>query len=414
MRRKSPRSPVITLLSVFAAAVTVLIGLGAPAQAQSCPNWSLSGSSVSYGAEGLWTPRSFGVTAGGGTNLGNCGNIPGRGWVSAAPDFELDFFENNARRDLEFRTQGSCDTVLLVNDASGQWHFNDDGGSSLNASMRLSNAPTGTYDIWVGTYGSSNCSTTLVMETFGGGGSSGGGGAGVCPDWSLSGSSVRYGAEGLWTPRSFGVTAGGGTNLGNCGNIPGRGWVGAAPDFELDFFENNARRDLEFRTQGSCDTVLLVNDASGQWHFNDDGGSSLNASMRLSNAATGTYDIWVGTYGSSNCSTTLVMETFGGGGAQVLPDPGNLTSYRQNVGQTLQFQVTGSTNGPIWGTGIYTDDTALSVAAVHAGVLRPGQTGVIAVEVLPGQPSYTGTVRNGISSNSYGSWQGSYRILGQR
>lgn len=92
------------------------------------------------------------------------------------------------------------------------------------------------------------------------------------------------------------------------------------------------------------------------------------------------------------------------------PDPGNLTGYRDRVGQTFLFQVTGTTSGTVWGTDIYTDDSALAVAAVHAGILRPGQSGAVRVTIVPGQGSYTGTSRNGVTTSNYGAWHGSYRV----
>lgn len=93
-----------------------------------------------------------------------------------------------------------------------------------------------------------------------------------------------------------------------------------------------------------------------------------------------------------------------------LPDPGNLTAYRDKVGQTFRFLVTGSTEGKVWGTGIYTDDSHLGSAAVHAGVLKPGETGVVTVTVLPGQSSYQGSTSFGVTSMDYGAWYGSYRF----
>ena len=72
--------------------------------------------------------------------------------------------------------------------------------------------------------------------------------------------------------------------------------------------------------------------------------------------------------------------------------------------------MTGSSNGAIWGSGVYTDDSPLAVAAVHAGVLGAGEQRVVTVTVLPGQASYESSSQNGIASNSYGDWLGSYRI----
>ena len=52
------------------------------------------------------------------------------------------------------------------------------------------------------------------------------------------------------------------------------------------------------------------------------------------------------------------------------------------------FTVTGAIDGSVWGTGTYTDDSALAAAAVHAGVVAPGESANLTVEVLPGQASY--------------------------
>lgn len=94
-----------------------------------------------------------------------------------------------------------------------------------------------------------------------------------------------------------------------------------------------------------------------------------------------------------------------------LTDPGSLSSYGNRVGQSFEFQVTGSTSGgTIWGTGIYTGDSRLSVTAVHAGVLRDGESGVVKVTILPGDSRYLGSLRNGISSYDYGPYPFGYRV----
>ncbi len=91
-------------------------------------------------------------------------------------------------------------------------------------------------------------------------------------------------------------------------------------------------------------------------------------------------------------------------------DPGNLTAYRGKVGQSFYFDVTGATEGTVWGNVIYTDDSTLAAAAVHAGVLSPGQRGVVKVTILPGRGSYAGTESNGVTSQPYGEWPGSYSV----
>lgn len=95
----------------------------------------------------------------------------------------------------------------------------------------------------------------------------------------------------------------------------------------------------------------------------------------------------------------------------VLPNPGDLSGYRGQDGTVLTFEVTGDVAGAVWGSDIYTDDSRLSSAAVHAGVLLPGETGLVRVEILQGQESYEGATRNGVASGTYAAWQGSFRIL---
>ena len=93
--------------------------------------------------------------------------------------------------------------------------------------------------------------------------------------------------------------------------------------------------------------------------------------------------------------------------------PGHLVSYRGRVGQTFQFTLTGTKSGSVWGTDIYTDDSTLACAAVHAGVVLSGETKVVTVTIRSGQSSYQGSVRNGVRSSSYGSWPGSYSFVGK-
>lgn len=94
----------------------------------------------------------------------------------------------------------------------------------------------------------------------------------------------------------------------------------------------------------------------------------------------------------------------------VQPDPGNLTQFRGRNGRQFNFLVTGAVGGNIWGTGVYTDDSTLAAAAVHAGILRNGEQGVVQVTILPGQDHYDGSFQNGVNSGSYANWDGSYRI----
>lgn len=243
-----------------------------------------------------------------------------------------------------------------------------------------------------------------------------------CPDWSGQGQQLTYSMSDLGAAQSVPVVAGGNVNLSGC-NIPGgaNGYVITSPDFDLSLTANDGSADLSVSVQGECDTVLLVNDATGTWHFSDDANGTLQPEVVISAAPAGAYDIWVGTFSQQTCSAQLVLSARGGSMAggdgkpgdapTILPDPGNMTSYRGQDGTVLYFEVTGSGSGSVWGSGLYTDDSSVARAAVHAGVLQAGQSGVVMVEVMPGQQSYPSVMANGVQSSSYGSWSGSYRFL---
>ena len=89
-----------------------------------------------------------------------------------------------------------------------------------------------------------------------------------------------------------------------------------------------------------------------------------------------------------------------------------MLSYRGQNGKVYTFKVTGSTSGRIWGgeNNIYTDDSDLATAAVHAGLVKAGQTGTIKVKILPGQSSYSSIERNGVTSYKNNGYGGSYQL----
>jgi hypothetical protein len=66
----------------------------------------------------------------------------------------------------------------------------------------------------------------------------------------------------------------------------------------------------------------------------------------------------------------------------------------------------------VWGTRVYTDDSSVCTAAVHAGLITVAEGGIVTIEHLPGQASYTGSVANGVTSVSYGAWSGSFQLIG--
>ena len=122
---------------------------------------------LTHGGAALSSAQRYGVVAGGNIDLAACRPLPGHGWVIQNPDFTVNFTDNPQGSDLEFRTEASCDPVLLVSAPDGQWHFNDD-DNGLNSRLRLPSAQPGQYDVWVGTYGAQTCQASLIIQSFGG------------------------------------------------------------------------------------------------------------------------------------------------------------------------------------------------------------------------------------------------------
>ncbi len=100
-----------------------------------------------------------------------------------------------------------------------------------------------------------------------------------------------------------------------------------------------------------------------------------------------------------------------GAGIVAQNDPGTMSNFRGQNGKVFHFRVTGNVGGgTVWGSGPYTDDSSIAAAAVHAGVLKNGQTGVVKVTVLPGEASYTGSSKNDVTTSDYSEWGGSYKV----
>ena len=151
------------LHKTFLAAVVVLTP--ALAAADTCPSFANSGAELTLSSDDVWVPQSTDLIAGGDLDLSACADVPGYGHVIENPDFTLQYDALTHGRALEFRVVGECDTVLLINSAIGEWHFNDD-DDELNPRINLADAPSGQYDIWVGTLGEEYCGAALEIESF--------------------------------------------------------------------------------------------------------------------------------------------------------------------------------------------------------------------------------------------------------
>ncbi|MCC6889850.1 MAG: hypothetical protein IT536_15065 [Hyphomicrobiales bacterium] len=147
MITRSARSVAVGLAVSVAA-----VALAATAAQAQCPNLSakpISGR-IELSEFFLPDPSRHRVIAGGSQNLARC-RSNWKGWVSSSPDLQLQYNSTGGTA-LSIAVESNMDTVVLVNDPSGTWHYNDDGGRGLNGKVRFPRARQGRYDIWVGTF----------------------------------------------------------------------------------------------------------------------------------------------------------------------------------------------------------------------------------------------------------------------
>ncbi|MEL6937950.1 MAG: LCCL domain-containing protein [Cyanobacteria bacterium J06598_1] len=87
----------------------------------------------------------------------------------------------------------------------------------------------------------------------------------------------------------------------------------------------------------------------------------------------------------------------------------NATDLRGQNGQTFSFVCPPSgTIDSVRGSIIYTDDSSVCSAAVHAGKITAASGGEVLLSILPGQPAYPGSNVNGVSSEDAVSGSGSF------
>lgn len=85
--------------------------------------------------------------------------------------------------------------------------------------------------------------------------------------------------------------------------------------------------------------------------------------------------------------------------------------FKNDVGMTYKFQC--PPNGKehaVWGSDIYTADSSICTAAVHAGLFSLEDGGTVTIEYRPGRLTYGSTTRNGIKSNTFGEYSRSFVV----
>ena len=117
-------------------------------------------------------------------------------------------------------------------------------------------------------------------------------------------------------------------------------------------------------------------------------------------------------YNIKNNDIILIMEQYVAGGPETenkdYSTNINATDKRGNIGSEYYYRIIGSEDGTVWGDNIFTDDSNIAKAAVLAGKCQLGEKAIVGIKMIEGKSSYSSSNKNGVSSNSYGSWPGSY------
>jgi hypothetical protein len=211
-------------------------------------------------------------------------------------------------------------------------------------------------------------------------------------------------------PMSVAVVAGGGDQAAAIG-APATcvGMITATqPDVRVNFTAGSL--PLSFFVNAGIDTTLVVNAPDGSWHCNDDS-NGLNPMVRFDAPPSGQYDIWVGvwtatTTGSTGNANLLISELQ----PQAIECGTNAQGLTGDPGATHFVLCPAGCSNTIWGTGVYSDDSSVCTAAIHAGALNASMGGVVNVTIAPGQAEYPASTANGVASSAWGSWGRSFTV----
>jgi hypothetical protein len=96
--------------------------------------------------------------------------------------------------------------------------------------------------------------------------------------------------------------------------------------------------------------------------------------------------------------------------AKLPPAPQHMHNLAGQIGKTFVYRVTGANNGAVWGTDVYTSDSDVATVAVHAGIVKVGETGIIKITIVAPPPAFGGSTRNGVTTAAFNAFPGAYTV----
>jgi serine protease Do len=242
-----------------------------------------------------------------------------QGFAASAPDYRL-VWGGDGTSLLRIFFVGDGDATLIINRPDGQWACNDDfAGDNLNPFIQLDNAPSGQYDIWIGSFAADTTIAGYLMitavDSFPGRiissllagaidpmataqGAGGGSVEGLDVAQDANFGSVELAPGFTPDPHSVAVVSGGSIDISTLNlGMECRGFATTTPDFRLVVAGDMPRLRMFFIASDGGDTTLAVNNADGTWACSDDSAEgSVDPMVEITNAPAGVYEIWVGSF----------------------------------------------------------------------------------------------------------------------
>lgn len=89
----------------------------------------------------------------------------------------------------------------------------------------------------------------------------------------------------------------------------------------------------------------------------------------------------------------------------------NLRSVPIEAGESMTVECPRRcTRQPVWGTDVYSADSSVCAAAVHAGLVDPATGGLVLVQASGAEERFASSERNGIRSQAWGPWPTSFTL----
>ena len=103
------------------------------------------------------------------------------------------------------------------------------------------------------------------------------------------------------------------------------------------------------------------------------------------------------------------------GGSGWVGPTSTATQFAQWIGAEYTFDCPGG--GPVgvaWGNAVYSGDSSVCTAGLHSGVASLSKNEIVTIQIVPEQPSYTGSTKNGVTTSPFSAkpGKGAFVVIG--